>query len=91
MQAFYLAFCLLFSLLGFGSVALADDPDCLGPCDDDCIAHCEDYVDFENPLPDYMMIHCSGNSVPEESRIKTMARMMDWLVHLAPSPALPST
>ncbi|KAK7707213.1 hypothetical protein SLS63_013808 [Diaporthe eres] len=78
MQAFYFAFCLILSLLGFGSVALADDDPGCTTCTADCISHCEDYIDFDNPLPDYQMVHCSGHQVPEESRIKTMARMMDW-------------
>ncbi|KAG6363838.1 hypothetical protein INS49_008941 [Diaporthe citri] len=73
MQAFYFAFFLLLSFLGFGSAAISDYPDCSGDDID-----CQNYVDFDNPLPGYMLVHCSDQQVPEESRIKTMARMMDW-------------
>lgn len=86
MQAFYFAFFVLLSLLGLGSADDGDYPEC---ANED--THCQDYVDFDNPLPAYMIVHCSDQQVPEESRIKTMARMMDWSVHLSPSHALPST
>lgn len=86
MQAFYFAFFVLLSLLGLGSADDGDYPEC---ANED--THCQDYVDFDNPLPAYMIVHCSDQQVPEESRIKTMARMMDWSVHLTPSHALPST
>lgn len=82
MQAFYLTFFLLLSLLGFGCAAPAaaanddpqpdcpsSDPDCPGP---------GDYIDPKHPIPDYMRVECSGHQVDEEARIKTMARMMDW-------------
>lgn len=75
MQVFFFTLFLLSSLLGFGSVTLANDfcpstdPEC--PSDDD-------YVDPKHPIPDYLQVHCSGKQVDEDSRIKTMARMMDW-------------
>lgn len=89
MKTFYFAFCLLFSLLGLGSASLGDYPQC-SEDDVDCQNYA-DVVDAENPLPSYMLVHCSGKQVLEESRIKTMARMMDWSVHLGTSPTLSST
>lgn len=72
MQVFYFTFLILLSLLGFGSAfdcPASEDPEC--PSDDD-------YIDPKHPLPDYLMVHCTGKQVLEDSRIKTMARLMDW-------------
>lgn len=84
MKAFYLTLFLLISLISLGCAAPTpagadvsdDDPQCPSS-DPDCPGP-GDYVDPDHPLPDYQKVVCSGHQIPEESRIKTMARMMDW-------------
>lgn len=78
MQAFYLTFFLLLSLLGFGfagnPACASDNPDCIISDDPDDPY----YADFDKPLPSTMVVICTGSQVAEDSRIKTMAKMMDW-------------
>lgn len=79
MKAFYLAFLLLAFLgLGCAAPAVADDSDDTCPVSDDECPGPDDYIDSNHPLPDYMLVVCTGQQVDEEARIKTMARMMDW-------------
>lgn len=81
MQTFHFTLFLLLSLMGFGS---AGNPNC-APEYPNCVISDDpdspDYADFDKPLPKTMVVICTGDQVAEDSRIKTMARMMDWSVH----------